>query len=129
MFASRLAAATILVALAAPATVQTRVHDAPPQVSIAVWSFGFAPQPIHLTAGKSVTLAFTNRSGSSHDFTAKSFFANATVTAGLAPDGEIELGPHQSKSITLIPRAGIYPAHCSHFFHKQLGMHDQIIVD
>jgi hypothetical protein len=31
-------------------------------------------------------------------------------------------------SITLIPHAGRYKAHCSHFMHKQLGMSDEIIV-
>ncbi len=129
MFASRFAAATVLLILAAPAAVQTKAHDAPPQVSIAVWNFGFAPQPIHLTAGKSVTLTFVNRSGSNHDFTAKTFFANAAITAGAAPGGEIELRPHETKSVTLIPRAGTYSAHCSHFLHKQMGMQDQIIVN
>jgi plastocyanin len=28
----------------------------------------------------------------------------------------------------LIPRAGTYHAHCSHFMHKQLGMSDTIVV-
>ena len=37
--------------------------------------------------------------------------------------------PRFKKHRPLIPRAGLYHAHCSHFFHKQLGMSDQIIVD
>jgi plastocyanin len=117
------AAAALSLSFSVPAVGQ------PTAQTILVWSFGFAPRPLHLTAGRPVTLTFVNRSGSSHDFTAKGFFANARITAGAAPDGEIELRPRESKSVTLVPRAGIYHAHCSHFFHQQLGMSDQIIVD
>ena len=123
MFSIRLVAAAALAsAIAAPALAQPAV------VHVAVWSFGFAPQPIQLRSGRPVTLIFENRSGSSHDFTAHGFFGNATVTAGDAKEGEVELRPHETKSITLIPRRGTYQAHCSHFFHKQLGMSDYIYV-
>jgi plastocyanin len=124
MHAFRLAgAAAISLLVAAPAPAQ------PAQLTIQVWSFGFAPQPIHLRADQPVTLTFINRSGSSHDFTAPGFFQHARITAGSAPGDEIELGPHQTKAITLVPARGTYQAHCSHFLHKQMGMSDQIIVD
>ena len=97
--------------------------------TILVWSYGFSPHPIHLTAGRPVTLTFVNRSGGSHDFTAGQFFKSATITAGMAANGEMELAPHETKSITLIPHAGTYPAHCSHFLHKQMGMNDIIVVE
>jgi plastocyanin len=93
-----------------------------------VQSFSFAPRPIHLRAGQPVTLTFVNRSGGGHDFTAKKFFASSRIVAGAAPDGEIELSGHQTRSITLVPRAGTYKAHCGHFMHKQMGMTDLIIV-
>jgi plastocyanin len=96
---------------------------------VQVWSFGFAPHPIHLAAGRPVTLTFVNQSGSTHDFTAPGFFRSATVTAGAVPQGEIDLGPHQTRSVTLVPARGVYRAHCSHFLHKQMGMDDEIIVD
>lgn len=101
----------------------------PATQTIVVWSYGFSPVPLHLAAGRPVTLVFENRSGSSHDFRAASFFENSTITAGAAPEGEIDLPPHARRSITLVPRAGSYGAHCGHFFHKQLGMSDQILVD
>ena len=101
----------------------------PVQVVVQVWSFGFGPQPLHLAAGRPVTLTFVNQSGSSHDFTAKTFFATSTVTAGAAPEGEIDLAPHQSRTITLVPRAGTYHAHCSHFLHAAMGMTNMIIVN
>ena len=121
MTASRIAAALVLLVAPAAATQ-------PASFLIQVWSFGFAPHPIHLAAGKPVTLTFVNQSGSSHDFTAKGFFDHSTITAGAAPEGEIELAPHETKTITLVPQAGTYQAHCSHFLHKQMGMNDEIIV-
>ena len=119
----RAAAAALALATASPTPAQ------PAAVIVQVWNFGFGPDPIHLAAGRPVTLTFVNRSGSGHDFTAAAFFRRATITAGAAPKGEIELGPHETRTITLIPARGTYAAHCSHFLHKQMGMSDQIIVD
>ena len=125
MIASRLAVivALCLVVLApaiaqAPASAQT----------INVANYSFMPKPIQLAAGRPVTLTFVNQSGGGHNFTAKTFFANSTITAGAAPGGKIELAGHETKSITLIPRAGNYEAHCSHFLHASMGMTDQIVV-
>lgn len=123
MFAPRIAAvAALSIAFVAPAAAQ------PVTQTIQVSSFAFSPHPIHLAAGAPVTLTFVNESGSGHDFTAKRFFASSRIVAGSAPDGEIELRGHETKSITLVPAAGTYKAHCSHFFHKQMGMTDEIIV-
>ena len=124
MIASRLAAAASLsLAFSVPTAASA------PGQTILVWSFGFAPKPIHLVADQPITLTFQNRSGSSHDFTAKQFFASSRIIAGAAPEGEIELKPYETKSVTLIPRAGTYNAHCSHFFHEPLGMSDTIFVN
>jgi plastocyanin len=126
MSLSRLATAAFLsLAVAGSAAAQ----PAPPSVTIAVRSFSFAPQPIHLRAGQPVTLTFVNQSGNGHDFTAASFFASSAITAGAAPGGKIALKGHETKSITLVPRAGTYAAHCSHFLHSSMGMTDQIIVN
>ena len=111
-----------LAASAAPA-------EQPAQFVVQVWSFGFAPQPIALAAGKRVSLTFVNRSGSMHDFSAHSFFAHATGVSGAVEDGEVELAPHETKTVTLVPARGTYHAHCSHFLHKQMGMSDVIIVN
>ena len=99
----------------------------PAQVTVRVWSFGFAPNPIRLAAGQPVTLTFVNDSGSSHDFNAPGFFQHARIVSGAAGN-EVELKPHETKSITLVPVRGTYQAHCSHFMHKQMGMNDYIIV-
>jgi len=121
---SRLAAAAAMSLLAAaPVSGQQ-----PAQVLVQVWSFGFAPNPIRLAAGRPVTMTFVNQSGSSHDFVAPGFFQHARITGGAAPEDEIELKGHETKRITLVPARGTYQAHCSHFLHKQLGMSDTIIV-
>jgi plastocyanin len=117
------AAAALSLVLTAPATAQ------PAQYVVQLWSFGIGPQPIRLAAGRPVTLTFVNQSGSGHDFTAPGFFQHARFIAGAAPGDEIELRPHERKSVTLVPAAGSYQAHCSHFGHKQLGMSDVIVVN
>ena len=101
----------------------------PAAQAISVYSYGYTPKMIHLAAGRPVTLTFTNASGSGHDFTAKEFFAASKITSGAAPEGEIELKPHESKSITLVPSAGAYKAHCSHFMHTTFGMTGTITVN
>ena len=98
-------------------------------VPITVTSFHIAPGAIHLVAGRPVRLVFTNASGAGHDFTAPAFFARASGVAGPVDHGEVELGGHQSATITLTPARGTYKAKCSHFGHKLLGMSATIVVD
>ena len=100
----------------------------PAALTVQLWSYGIGPRPMTLTAGRPVTLTFVNQSGGGHDFTAPEFFAASQITAGSAPGGEVELRGHETKTVTLIPRAGTYQAHCSHFMHSSFGMHDQIVV-
>lgn len=124
MSASSLAtAAALFLAVTAAAAAQ------PAAQTILVSSFDFSPRPIHLAAGRPVTLTFVNRSGSGHDFTAVRFFASSRILSGSAAGGEIELRGGETKTITLIPAAGTYAAHCSHFLHKQMGMSDVIVVN
>jgi plastocyanin len=120
---SLLALLTPLLGATAPAV--SVVGPTRQTLQIEVWSFGFSPNPLRLHAVP-VVLRFVNHSGSSHDFTAPSFFARAGP-APLPP--EVELGPHETRSIALVPAPGTYHAHCSHFMHKQLGMSDLIIVE
>jgi plastocyanin len=101
----------------------------PAAVTIQVQSFSYNPTPIHLKAGVATTLTFVNAAGTGHDFTAKEFFAHSRISAGAAPNGEIDLKGHETKTVTLVPQAGTYHAHCSHFMHKQMGMETSIIVN
>ena len=123
MLAVRHAAiAALSLALATAAVAQ------PAAQTIDLANFSFSPKPIQLAAGQPVTLTFVNRSGSGHDFTAKAFFASSRILAGSAPGGKIEFGGGETKSITLVPSAGTYEVHCSHFLHSSFGMTDQIVV-
>lgn len=123
MLASRVAA----VAAASFLSLAAAQPAAPVQV-INLVSYSFAPTPIVLQAGRPVTLQFVNRAGKGHDFTATRFFRSARILSGHVGDGEVELRPGQIANVTLIPAAGRYPAHCSHPFHKMLGMHTVILV-
>ena len=123
MFMPRLASVAAL-SMAFSASVAAQ----PSTQTILLWSYGYSPRPIHLRAGQPVTLTFVNRSGNSHDFVARSFFANSRIVAGDVMEGMIDLRGGETKSVRLIPSAGTYKAHCSHFFHKQLGMTDVIVV-
>jgi plastocyanin len=116
------AVAALSMAFSVPVAAQ------PSTQTILLWSYGYSPTPIHLHAGQPVTLTFVNRSGKSHDFVARSFFANSRIVAGDVMEGMIDLRGGETKSVRLIPSAGTYEAHCSHFFHKQLGMTDVIVV-
>jgi len=126
MFLSRLACTALLSAMiGSTAAAQPSAQS----VTISVSSFSFAPRPIQLAAGRPVTLVFANRSGSGHNFAAPAFFAASSISAGAAPGGKIELKGHETKSITLVPRAGTYPARCTHFLHAGMGMTDSIVVN
>ena len=117
------AAAALVLTFGAPGPAQ------PASQTIVMSNFKYSPPTLHLAAGRPVTLTFVNRSGGGHDFTAKAFFANSTITAGAAPGGEVEVRGRGTKSITLIPRAGTYSAHCSHFLHTPMGMRGTILVN
>jgi plastocyanin len=123
MLASRFAAAAALSLLAG-----TPADSQPAAQTVILYSHGYAPSVIQLRAGRPVTLTFVNRSGKGHDFTAPSFFATSRILSGRVNAGEVETGPGQSRTVRLIPRAGRYQVHCSHFFHKQLGMRGTIVV-
>jgi plastocyanin len=98
-------------------------------VPVQLYSYGFTPSPIVLRAGQQTTLVFTNAAGKGHEFKAPGFFRAAKLVSGSVDDeGSIELQPHQSASITLIPARGTYRVHCGHFMHDQLGMHTFIYV-
>ena len=117
-----LAAAALL--FAGPAATQ----PTPPVQTVALFSYGYAPQVLVLAAGQPVTLQFVNRSRSGHDFTAREFFRSSRILAGRADGGEVELRGGQSASVTLIPARGRYSVHCGHTFHKTFGMQGKIVV-
>ncbi|NUT00512.1 MAG: copper-binding protein [Sphingomonas sp.] len=116
-----LAPALLLLASVAPA-------QAPAIQTISLYSYGFKPGPITLQAGHPVTLRFVNSSTKGHDFTAPEFFRASRILAGSVAKGGVKLSGGESKSVTLVPAAGQYRAHCSRPFHTTFGMKTAIIV-
>lgn len=121
MIAFRLA--WLALAIASPAATSPYATQ---RVDLA--NFRFMPRQVQLAANRPVTIVLTNRSGSGHDFTAPEFFASSRIIAGAAPGGKIGMPGHATRSITLIPRAGTYRLHCSHFLHSSFGMTGTILV-
>jgi plastocyanin len=102
-------------------------------VEIDLKNFAFSPASIHLKQGTAYRLHFVNQSSGGHDFTAKDFFAGATLdpaTAGVVSNGTIKLSGNQSADVDLVaPPVGHFEAHCSHLMHATLGMTGEVVVE
>ena len=127
MFPLRLAAPAAL-ALAAIASAPVAAQPSASAQTVILYSHGYNPDPIVLAAGRPIALTFVNRAGKGHDFTAKKFFRTSRIVSGKVAGGEIDLGPGQSTTVTLVPAAGRYKVHCGHPFHAMLGMRAEIVV-
>jgi uncharacterized cupredoxin-like copper-binding protein len=108
----RYSAAALALALASPATASPY-----PIQRVDLSNFRFMPRQVELAANRPVTLILANRARGGHDFTAPEFFAASSIIAGAAPGGKIAVPGGATRSITLVPRAGAYRLHCSHFLH------------
>lgn len=125
-----LSLALTALAFAVPATAA----EAPAKVTVTLANFSFTPADLHLHAGQPVTIHFINSGSGGHDFTAAEFFAAATMDDANrgrvdGEKGRVSLGKGASRDVTLVPRAGTYKVHCSHFMHSSLGMTGKVIVD
>lgn len=118
--------------LAVPVVAQTPDWSNAQRVEIDMKSFAYTPATITLQRGVSYRLHFANKAGGGHDFTAKDFFAEATVdpaSRAALDKGKLDLGGGESADVRLIAnRAGTYDVHCSHFMHSTFGMTGKIIV-
>ena len=79
-----------------------------------------------------MTLHFVNKGSGGHDFTAPEFFAAATMDAATRKalaKGKVALDKGSAADVTLVPVAGHYAAHCSHFLHTGFGMKGTIDVE
>lgn len=116
------AAPVALALLVAPAAAQSPVEAT--RIDVAMANFKFTPATIPLKSGQPYVLHLTSKGA--HSFSAKAFFAAATVAAGdraKIADGKIEVGDGKSVDIHFVaPKAGSYEIHCTHFFHANQGM-------
>lgn len=120
--------ALTIATVSAPLAAQNQPH----QVEIILANFSFTPSDIQLVAGKPVTLHFVNQGSGGHNFTAKEFFAAATmdsaIRAMLGKKGVVELAKGATMDITVTPKAGDYKVKCGHFLHASFGMTGTIKV-
>jgi uncharacterized cupredoxin-like copper-binding protein len=101
-------------------------------VTITLTDYAFTPGTLELKAGSAYQLHFANSGSKDHNFSAPEFFA----TAQIAPDdqakvtkGQVGLGAGQTVDITVTPSgAGTFAVECTHFMHKMMGMHGNIVV-
>ena len=118
----------VVLAAFAVAVADPTAGAPPPTITITLDNYAFDPAPITLAAGQPVRLAFVNRSGRGHDFTAPAFFASAQILAGAAPRGRIDVAAGSRATIDLIPAKGQYKVHCAKFTHGMRGMKTKIVV-
>lgn len=124
----------VLLAAALAITAPALAADQSAKTEVVMANFSFTPETLHLHGGQSVTIHFVNSGSGGHDFTAAEFFAAATMDAAnrtkvSGKKGRVSLGKGESVDITLTPKAGEYPAHCSHFLHSSMGMTGTIHFD
>ncbi|MGZ5926568.1 MAG: cupredoxin domain-containing protein [Rhizomicrobium sp.] len=101
-------------------------------LTVTLTDYAFSPATLDLKAGTTYRLHFVNSGSKDHNFSAPEFF----VAAQIAPDdqakvikGQVGLGASQAVDITVTPGgAGTYAVECTHFMHKMMGMHGNIVV-
>ncbi len=122
----------LAIVMVSPAVAQAPDWSRAPRVDITLSSFNYGPRTIRLRAGQPVRLHLVNKSSGGHDFTAREFFAAATVRSvdrGAIRNGRIDLTGGESREIALVPSAGRYKVKCTHTLHTALGMTGEIVVE
>ncbi len=114
-----------------PAALALTAAAPPPQrIDVALSNFKFTPNTIALRHGQSYLLHLTSSGG--HSFSAKAFFAAATLTPAdraRVNDGKVELEDGDSVDLRFVaPAPGSYPIKCTHFLHAGFGMTGKFIV-
>ena len=101
-------------------------------ISISLTDYAFTPGTLDLKTGATYQLHFVNSGSKDHNFSAPEFFAAAQVAAddqAKLSKGIVELGSGKSVDITVTPgQAGTFAIECTHFMHKMMGMHGNIVV-
>ena len=101
-------------------------------ISISLTDYAFTPGTLDLKAGTTYQLHFVNSGSKDHNFSAPEFFAAAQILPddqAKVTKGQVGLGAGQTVDITVTPGgAGTFAAECTHFMHKMMGMHGNIVV-
>jgi plastocyanin len=124
----KFATAVVLLAVPLAAAAQTATP-----ISITLTNYAFTPAALNLKAGTTYQMHFINSGSKDHNFSAPEFFAASQI----APEdqtkvskGLVALESGQSIDITVTPgHAGTFAVECTHFMHKMMGMHGNIVVE
>jgi plastocyanin len=137
-FSSLAACAALLVAPAAAQPVEAPSPRPPvdwsaaQSIEVRLQNFSYQPASLTLRANVPYRIHFVNVSSGGHNFTAKEFFAQATIDPedqAAAQGGSVKLDGGQSVDVRVIAhQPGRYKTHCTHFLHSSLGMTGEILV-
>ena len=101
-------------------------------ISITLTNYAFTPSALNLKSGMTYHLHFINSGSKDHNFSAPQFFAAAQVAPedqAKVEKGRVALEGGQSLDITVTPdHPGTFAVECTHFMHKMMGMHGNIVV-
>ena len=101
-------------------------------ISITMTNYAFTPDALNLKAGTTYHMHFINSGTKDHNFSAPEFFAAAQIAPedqAKVTKGLVALEGGQSVDITVTPgRPGSFSVACTHFMHKMMGMHGNIVV-
>jgi uncharacterized cupredoxin-like copper-binding protein len=104
----------------------------PAPIAVRMANFKFEPRTIELKADQDYALTLINESSGGHSFSARDFFAAATVNpadVALMREGTVEVPGGQSRTIRFrAARAGTYKLKCTHTLHGTFGMRGEIRV-
>ena len=101
-------------------------------INISLTNYAFTPGTLNLKAGTTYHLHFINSGSKDHNFSAPEFFAASQVATGdqaKVEKGAVGLESGQTVDVTVTPsHSGTFPVECTHFMHKMMGMHGNIVV-
>ena len=124
---------TLACAIGLPAAAQPAPDwTAAQTIEIDLSHFAFSPASLTLKQGAAYRLHFVNQASGGHDFSAKDFFAAATIDPedqAAVTGGKVSLKGNQSADVRLIAtQTGHFDVICTHLMHATMGMRGEVVV-
>ncbi len=102
-------------------------------IEIDLRNFAFSPASLTLKQGVPYRLHFVNQASGGHDYSAKDFFAAATIDPedqAAVTAGKVSLKGSQSADVRLIAtQTGHFDVICTHMMHATMGMRGEVVVE
>jgi len=101
-------------------------------IEIDMRNFAFSPASLTLKQGVAYRLHFVNQASGGHDYSAKDFFAAATIDPedqAVVTAGKVSLKGNQSADVRLVAtQVGHFDVICTHLMHATMGMRGEVVV-